>query len=399
MRLGLGLTDAGKVILRGTGLVAVAALIFPAFGVLSALVSVVLTALLVGFILRPKIRVSGSLPDRVIAGQTARLRYVLKNVANLPVYNLRVRFDALPESIEQLEGEHVVSHLRPGETREVTIAIRPKRRGCYQIARPACQSSFPFNLFSFGTPRGEEETLVVLPVFSRLQMPLRHLSPHVRANGAKLAGRTAVSAEYVGNRPFVPGDSPRRIDARAWARLSVPATKEYHDDSDNSAALVVDTDVHKVSSGSTANEIKELEAAISLCASVAFTINDHCLIDLLLTGPNLHEFTGRPRTGRLDRMYEILARAEPSKSYSLRQIAPILADRFYEISQIVFILLNWDRAYRRLLELASQAGCHSTVLLVTESDGTHVDEDSLSRDDKVRLLSPDEILTGRIRRL
>lgn len=91
-RLLLGLTDAGKVVLRGSGFVALAALIVPAFGVLSALVSVVLMALLVGFVLRPKIQVSGNLPDRVIVGQTVQLRYVLKNVARLPAYNLCVRF-------------------------------------------------------------------------------------------------------------------------------------------------------------------------------------------------------------------------------------------------------------------------------------------------------------------
>ena len=65
-KLRIGLTDAGKMILRGIGFVALAALIVPAFGVLSALVSVMLTALVVGFILRPRIRVSSNLPDRII---------------------------------------------------------------------------------------------------------------------------------------------------------------------------------------------------------------------------------------------------------------------------------------------------------------------------------------------
>ncbi|MFH1881569.1 MAG: ATP-binding protein [Planctomycetota bacterium] len=137
-RLCFGLTDAGKMVLRGTGFVALAVLIVPAFGVLSALVSVVLMALLVGFVLRPKIHISGNLPDRVIVGQTVRLKYVLKNVARLPAYNLCVRFapkgvpagrrpqadkpSAPPETIEQVGGEHLISRLGPGETTEVTIA-------------------------------------------------------------------------------------------------------------------------------------------------------------------------------------------------------------------------------------------------------------------------------------
>jgi uncharacterized protein (DUF58 family) len=412
-RLCFGLTDAGKMVLRGTGFVALAVLIVPAFGVLSALVSVVLMALLVGFVLRPKIRLSGNLPDRVIVGQTVRLKYVLKNVARLPAYNLCVRFatkgvrkrGALPEAIEQVGGEHLVSRLGPGETTEVTIAIRPKRRGYYQIKRPICQSSFPFNLFRFGTSRDDEQTLIVLPAFSRIQIPLRRLSRHVHASGARLAGRTGLSLEYAGNRPFMPGDSPRNIDARAWARLSVPATKEYYDDFDNYTALVLDTGVPEVLSGPSSNEIKELEAAVSLCASVAFTINSDCLIDFLLAGPDLHQFGpsatsgGWPGKVRLDKIHEILAGVEPSRGYSLEHIAPKLANRFSEISEVVFILLRWDKAYRRLLELAGQAGCHCTVLLIGQSGRMHVDEDNLSWTENVRLLSPDDILTGQIKRL
>jgi len=404
-RLRLGLTDAGKMVLRGTIFVALATLIVPAFGVLSALVSVVLMALLVGFVLRPKIRISGNLPERIIVGQTAQLRYVLKNVARLPAYNLCLRFGAMPEAIEQVGGGDVVSRLGPGETTEVTVAIRPKRRGYYQIKQPICQSSFPFNLFSFGTSRDDEETLIVLPAFSRIQIPLRRLSRHVHASGARLAGRTGLSLEYAGNRPFMPGDSPRNIDARAWARLSVPATKEYYDDFDNYTALVLDTGVPEVLSGSSSNEIKELEAAVSLCASVAFTINNDCLIDFLLAGPDLHQFPppatsgGWPGKVRLDKIHEILAGVEPSRGYSLEHIAPKLANRFSEISEVVFILLKWDKAYRRLLELAGQAGCHCTVLLIGQSGRMNVDEDNLSWTENVRLLSADDILTGQIKRL
>jgi uncharacterized protein (DUF58 family) len=415
-RLRFGLTDAGKMVLRGIGFVALAVLIVPAFGVLSALVSVVLMSLLVGFVLRPKIHISGNLPDRVVVGQTAQLRYVLKNVARLPAYNLCVRFapkgvtkpSAMPEAIEQVGGGHVVSRLGPGETAEVTIAIRPRRRGYYRIRQPICQSSFPFNLFSFGTSRDDEEILIVLPAFSRLQIPIRRISRYVHpahpmggvhASGARLAGRTGVFLEYAGNRPFLQGDSPRNIDARAWARLSVPATKEYHDDFDNYTALVLDTGIPEDLSWSKSSEVKELEAAVSLCASVAFTINNNCLIDFLLAGPDLHQFTAWPRIVRLDKIHEILAGVEPSKGYSLEQITPKLANRFYEISEVVFILLKWNKAYRHLLELAGQAGCHCTVLLIGRSGRMNVDEDNLNWTENVRFLSPDDILTGKAKRL
>jgi len=398
-KLRFSLTDAGKVILRGIGFVALAALIVPAFGILAALVSIMLTALIVGFLLRPKIQISGSLPERTIVGQITRLRYVLKNVSRLPAYNLCVRFGALPEAIEQVEGGQVISRLGPGDSTEVTIAIQPKKRGFYPIKQPICQSSFPFNLFSFNMSYDDEETLIVLPAFSLLQVPLRRLSRRVRTDCARLAGRIGVSPEYVGNRPFLPGDSPRRIDARAWARLSVPATKEYDDDFDNYTALILDTAVPKVLSLSKSYENQELEAAVSLCASIAFTINNYCIIDLLLVGPDLHQFTTWPRMGRLDKIHEILAGVESSRGYCLEHVEPVLADRFYEISEVFFILLSLDKTYWQLLELASQAGCHSTVILIGEPDGVHVDEGNVSGTGNVQFLPANEILTGQIKHL
>lgn len=397
-KLRFGLTDAGRVILQGIGFVALAALIFPAFGVLSTLVWIVLAALAAGFILRPKIRLTGTLPDQVMAGQTVRLTYALENVGRFTTYNLAVKFAALPEGIEQIEDGQMVSRLASGGSAEVTVAIRPVRRGRYNIKQPVCQSSFPFNLFSFGCAGRDEQTLIVLPAFSRLRLSARGPSRQVLAGSTKFAGRMGFSPEYAGNRPFLRGDSPRKIDSRAWARLSVPATKEYHDDFDNYTALVLDTAVPETLLRPKRHEIiKELEAAISLCASVAFSINDQSLIELLLAGPDLHQFTDRPRTVRLQMIHEILAGVEPSRSSSLEQTEAILANRFFEISDVTFILLGWKKAYKPLIEMASESGCRCMVLVV--GGPGPAESDVWSRAYNVRVLSPQEILAGRIESL
>jgi uncharacterized protein (DUF58 family) len=368
-RVCLGLTDAGKVIWRGTVFIALAALIVPAFGVLSVLVSVMLMSLVVGFLLRPRILVTGRLPERVIAGQTAHLTYTLKNVGRLPAYDLQVRFPALPEAIEQTGDPQVISRLGPGRDAEVTVTIRPKRRGRYQIKLPICESSFPFNLLRFGRSREGQESMIVLPPLSLLQISLPYLSRHVDTISLRPASRTGTSPEYIGSRPFQSGDSPRRIDVRAWARLSVPATKEYDNDLDNYAALVLDTRVPHGRLTPKQPEAGELEAAVSLCASMAYTIHNDCLIDLLLAGADLHPLASLPKSLRLDRIHETLATVASSAGYTAEQVGPLLEDRLEELSEIVFILLAWDRTYQPLVELAERAGCHCTVIVVGTPDG------------------------------
>jgi len=393
------LTDPGKVALTGIGFVALTALIFPAFGVLAILVWVVLIALLVGFVLRPKIQLHGKLPDRIVAGESAPLRYVLKNVGRFPAYNLCVKFGALPEGIESISNEQVISRLGPDETIAVTIIIRPTRRGYYHIKQPICHSTFPFNLFRFGTSHHARENLIVLPAFHALRIPNRGFYRQVHTGSARPAGRKGNSTEYAGNRPFLPGDSPRQIDARAWARLAIPATREYHDDFDYYAALVLDNRIPKALSRSQPNQIKELEAAISLCASVAFSINTDRLIDLLLIGPDMHRFTDCPRTIRLDRIHEILAGVEPAHDESILQTEHIWANRFGEISEVVFILLHWNQTYQQLLELARQAGCHTTVLLIGEPEAMHLEKVDAGWPENIQCLSADEILSGHIERI
>jgi len=399
-KLRFGFTEAGRVILRGTGFVALAAFIVPAFGVLSILACVLLTALLVGFAVRPRVRIDGHLPDRVIAGRTTQLTYVLRNLGRLPAYNLWVGFAGLPQAIEQIGGEHAVSRLGPGETAQVKVTIRPTRRGCYRIGHPVCRSVFPFNLMWFGASRQGEESLIALPAFSRLQMPLRRLTRYAQTAGMRLAGRTGVSPEYIGSRPFMRGDSPRRIDARAWARLATPATKEYDEDCDNYAGLVLDTRITEAATRDKSGRIDELEAAVSLCASVAFTMNGSHFIDLLLAGPELHEFAGWPREARLDRIHELLAGVEPSRAELGERAIMSTLDRFREMSQVVFILLDWTQTNQRLVELAQRAGCHCAVVLIGDPVAARVSEDRVPMwAGTVRVLSPHEILSGQVKQL
>ena len=402
-----GLTEAGKVILYGIGFVTLAALIFPAFGVLSVLVWVVLVAFLAGSVLRPKIRLSGDLPDRVMAGQTVRLTYVLENVGRFAAHNLWLKFGPVlgdePGAIEQIEDGQVISRLGPGQTVEATIAIRPRRRGHYLIREPVCLSSFPFNLFTFGISRPQRSgpwPIIVLPTFSLLRIATRGPSRQAPSGSTRLTGRMGFSPEYAGNRPFLPGDSLRQIDSRAWARLSVPATKEYHDDFDNRAALILDTAIPEAILRSKPKEIRELEAAVSLCASVAFSISDACLIDLLAAGPDLHEFADRPRTVRLDKIQEILAGVEPSAGYSLEEIESAIATQFGGISDVFFILLHWRNTYEALLEAAARASCRSVVLLVGGQDDPSLwaglEQGLPSRAFDVRVVSAEQVLGAQL---
>lgn len=395
-----GMTEAGRVTLRGMIFVLLAALVVPAFGVLCIMTCVLGTAIVVGFAVRPKVRIDGHLPDRLTAGRTADLTYTITNTGRLTAYGLTMGFGALPQAIEQMSAEHTISRLGPGETAHVTVTIRPTRRGLHRLGHPVCRSAFPFNLFWFGASRPGEQDLLVLPAFSRLQMPVGQFGRHVQTAGLRLAGRVGASPEYIGSRPFMPGDSPRHIDARAWARLAAPATKEYDEDCDNYAALVLDTRVRDAAARQKTGAIDELEAAVSLCASAAFTLSGSYFIDLLLAGPELHEFSGWSREARLDRIHETLATVEPWWVGSAHEAIVSLSDRLPQMSQVVFVLLDWSDVNRRLVETAERSGCYCTVVRVAAPGSPREDNSPIPAwAGNVRVVTPRDVLSGQVNQL
>ena len=96
---------------------------------------------------------------------------------------------------------------------------------------------------------------------------------------------------------------------------------------------------------------------------------------------------------------DTLAGIEPSTGYQLKQMEPTLADRFYQMSEVFFILLNWDKTYWQLLEWARQAGCHVTVLLIDDENRTHSDQENLNWAADVVRLSPDQVLKHQVESL
>jgi hypothetical protein len=394
----LSMTEAGKVLLHGTACILLAALIVPAFGILAALAAVLLTALIAGFVLRPRVQVRGNLPDSVIVGQAAHFRYKIENGARVSAYQLSVEIDSLPASIERLNGSHLIPRLTPGATTELTLDFTMHRRGRFLIPAPVCRSGFPFNLFVFGLSHAGDQPLLVLPPVYPLRLTVHDRIWRLSSSGGGFTARTEVSPEYAGNRPFVTGDSPRHIDARAWARLSVPATKEYYADQDKLAVLVLDSRVPGLSRRDVEPN-EPFEAAVCLCASAAFTLERDCFIDSVLIGPTLHRFAQVPTTHRFTTLHQMLATVEPSDGYDLESTGQEMEADWRQTSEAVFILLTWDKMYSRLIEQAARAGCHTTVLLLdgsTRAGAPPMDAEGTVWARQVNVLSPHDVLMGRM---
>ena len=177
--------------------------------------------------------------------------------------------------------------------------------------------------------------LAALPLFSRMPMlgnvSGRHQSPH--------RGSSVEFAEY---RKYVPGDDPRRLDWRAYARSDRYYIKEFEADTNLRFYIVVDT---SASMGFTSGGPSKLDFARSMAATLAhLTILGGDAVGLTTCSEKIaKDIPPMRKASHLQTIYEALASSNPTGGTGLvaslhtvaekirqRALVVVLSDLFFE---------------------------------------------------------------------
>lgn len=370
-------TPAGKVVMAALSVSALAGAIteeMPIYQIPVTLGVLVLVASGVGSILRwMSVSISGDWPDRVTTGQTVRGEFAVTNAGRWPLLDVSLAIFKLPTSWDSVREERMVPTLAAGETAKLPIRVIPRRRGRYLLPSVRAFSTFPFNLFRNQLGRKESRPILVLPRFEPLQRINLDVGNRYQPGGITFTSHVGESPEYIGNREYLLGDSPRHIDFKSWARLAKPVVREYQEEYFHRLGLVLDTFVPRdwLSLNWLPYEWlrrrseRGLEAAVSLTASVAdvFSRGEYVL-DVFAAGPELHVFrTGRSTTP-IEAVLEILADVPPCRENPFEQMTAALATELPQISAIVCIFLDWDEPRQRLVQAALDNGCRVKVVVI-----------------------------------
>jgi uncharacterized protein (DUF58 family) len=79
-----------------------------------------------------------------------------------------------------------------------------------------------------------------------------------------------VAQEFVEHRPYQPGDEPRLVDWRVWAKTDRLYVKNFEQEADLRCWLVVDTSASKGYAGERSRGVTKLDYAVSLAAALAY---------------------------------------------------------------------------------------------------------------------------------
>ncbi len=363
LKTAMHLTPAGKAMVLSMGFVLLAAAIIPAFGVFSCLLAALLCSLLSGLMFKPRIRIATSLPDQVVVGSEVTVLYRIENTCASHSFCLCLSLGDLPAGWLYTGAPVIIPHLKPMDAEMVQITLTPTRRGLFTLPCPACYSSFPFHLIAFNVARGSGAEITALPAHDYVQLATLSQSLSPRHAGSSLCLAPSHLPEYAGNRPFLSGDSLRHIDSRAWARLAEPVVKEYHNDMQRHGVLWLSD--YRTSWLPASHWDRDFEAAVSLCASLAYSLDHNTRVDYLVLGQTRHDVRNFNGDVRLSYILDQLAHCVPTPG--TKDLDPALMSYLDRASCVYALYLGPLNAMDAVRQAFDEIGVELHSLHVSEA--------------------------------
>ncbi len=362
----LALTDEGRVlsilwlICGAAGMEVGSTQIYLMFSVLTGL-------LVASFVMRRAYRLDATArvetPERITAGEVAVLPVCVKNDTDEDLTAIRIQRPLLPWDGRYVGDAPSIPEVKRGSTARSLVRATFVARGEHHLDPFYAARVVPFNITQGAPVATGGARFLVVPKPANVQSLALPMAARYQPGGVHMAARIGESMEFVGLRPYRPGDRVRDLHVRTWARLGEPVVREYEQEYFTRVGVVLDTD------GGVATE-EALEAGICLAAGAVMHLSrGEALIDLLVVGDAVHRLTLGRHLGAPEEALDLLAVVEPGPALDPDKIAGVLTPHLPRLSCVVLILLAWDEARQALAERVRRGGVACRVLLVGDREG------------------------------
>lgn len=219
---------------------------------------------------------------RVFVDESTQLRLSLANRKLLPVpwVEVQERFATPmevvggrvhPSGVPRTVVLYRNTSLAPNEELSWPLELRAVERGFYRVGPTRLRSGDLFGFFEREREVGGRSALVVYPQ----TLPLPELAlVHARPFGDQRGGNPLFEdpERVVGLRDYVPGDPLKRVDWKATARVGRLVSRVY--EPSRTQAVVVALNITTLPGNSFGTNVRLLERAVSVAASVAVAAFD-----------------------------------------------------------------------------------------------------------------------------
>jgi uncharacterized protein (DUF58 family) len=330
----------------------------------SVLVSAILASLIVSASLRlPELSLRVHAPSRVFVG--AEASFVVECARTAPgraTAPLRVEGPFLPYFGRWLEHPPSIAEVGFGTSSSAILKARFSERGDLTLGRFRVSALVPLGLASGPPLQSAPVRLRVVPRPANVLRLGMALAARHQPGGVALASRTGESMDLRGVRPYRTGDRIRDLSARTWARTGKPAVREYQEEYFTRVGVVLDCVAPRRRS---VRSEDAFDAAVSLTAGVVAHLGrGDALVDLLVTGGEIHALTLGRSLGFLEQALDHLAGAEIETSVDRARLLELLRPYLVRLSAVVMIVDGWDDAREAFLRGVEKSGVRVHCVVV-----------------------------------
>ncbi|MEL6259869.1 MAG: DUF58 domain-containing protein [Cyanobacteria bacterium J06626_6] len=257
--------------------------------------------------------------------------------------------------------------LPPNSQTEVTAELVPLRRGPLRLNQLTVACPEPLGLLNRCRTIALGQQVLILP--KRYRLPRVELpgTRHYQSNELAAATSVGDSEEFRSLRDYRPGDSPRKIHWKSWAKTGKPIVKEEQEEYSVRHGLILDT-FH------TERESEAMEEAIAIATSFIYSLqtaghSQEALLDTLFMGDKSHCFTLGRGMGEIESVLTLLASAQPCQDKSFETLTKAVSMRISLLSGCICIFLDWDSDRQQLVEQLQTANIPTLALIVSGEKG------------------------------
>lgn len=248
------------------------------------------------------LRVRRRPPPRIFAERPFLMEISVENLkGSLSSYSIEI--EDLVER-EPLDKKCYFLKVPPGRIQRTSYRHTFPTRGIYEFTGFRIGTKFPFALFQKSRDVRESGEALVFPSVYPVPTP----SPRAQNPGGTVATQIGRRGEFFGLREYRDGDDRRDIHWRSSARTGRLLVREYEDESQKRATILVDNALPLNEADEPGEDDAEaLERAISLAASLATAyIGVSYAVKLMARGTQVPFSAGQPQLTRILRALALL---------------------------------------------------------------------------------------------
>ncbi len=289
---------------------------------------------------RVSIDVQRTIPTpRLYEQDTATVILRVSNRSNTQVPFFQLRDYVSAELLKVNEKSAFSFSLGPFETKSFSYDIQPRTFGLYKIGPVATYSSDSYGFLQSESVQFLDSAIAVYP---KLTERLSRLEPRPRRTkywpGEISSRKTGIGSDFFSIRPNIEGETARRINWRASARISDEdrlLVNEYM--AELGAETMIVLDCRAVSAIG-----RKEESTFSHSVRAAITISDRLLKDknrvgLFAIAANSQRLSPRYGIRQHNRIVESLLRVRPGEDWAIGNLVKYIHFFYPHISQVIFI--------------------------------------------------------------